>query len=127
MAHNPLREAIVIRRCDNLNKDNFWDTAMELCPITTKCFCDWIDRYKYGVQWEAMFLPMVPETPNIKATGRKFHDLPLEMQVGIIFRFFYDGWNDYVEGVNILDPSSWVEIICILFNEREEKFKQNGG
>ena len=59
-----------------LTKENFWNEMYEQYPEAMKMFCTWIDEYKEEVGWDWVFSPSV-----------KFHDVPLEMQVGIIVRF----------------------------------------
>lgn len=65
----------------NLNKENFWNRVYADYPMATQAFCDWIDAYKQETGWTA-------KAPNIK-----FHDLPIEMQVGILQRFFTEKTN----------------------------------
>ena len=61
---------------ENLNKENFWNEAMEKYPVPTEKFCKWIDGYKKLVLWNEIFDCTV-----------KFHDIPYDMQTGIICRF----------------------------------------
>lgn len=75
---------------DNLNKENFWNDLMKEYPGAVEHFCNWIDAYKKEVEWDKVFGPNV-----------KFHDIPLEMQNGIIARFELEKFNgkpdaDYV-------------------------------
>lgn len=63
---------------ENINKENFFNGMMEKYPQGTQKFCDWIDNYKDEVNWRYMF----DHEKDIK-----FHDLPFEMQKGIIHRF----------------------------------------
>lgn len=60
----------------SLTKENFWNGLMERYPEGTKHFCEWIDKYKEEVGWNKLF-----------GEGIKFHDLPIDMQYGIIARF----------------------------------------
>lgn len=60
----------------NLTKENFWLELNENFPDAMKMFRKWIDEYKAKVGWGDLF-------PN----GVKFHDLPFEMQNGILARF----------------------------------------
>lgn len=59
-----------------LTKENFWDEMRAECPEAVEHFCNWIDAYKNEVSWDQLFLP-----------GIKFHDLPIDVQNGIIARF----------------------------------------
>lgn len=61
---------------DSLTKQNFWNDLMRNYPEAVEHFCNWIDEYKKEVGWGKLFAP-----------GIKFHDLPFEMQNGIIARF----------------------------------------
>lgn len=59
-----------------LTKENFWNELQIKYPDAMKAFGKWIDDYKASVGWGDLF-------PN----GVKFHDLPFEMQNGILARF----------------------------------------
>lgn len=61
---------------ENLNKENFWYQMTAKYPQAMDLFSKWVDEYKAKVGWVDLF-------PN----GVKFHDLPFEMQNGIIARF----------------------------------------
>lgn len=61
---------------NNLNKSDFWDPLREIAPDAVDKFCKWVDEYKKEVGWT--------EKLGIEL---KFHDLPFELQVGIIHRF----------------------------------------
>jgi len=83
----------------NLNKENFFNELTEKYPIAMKKFCDWIDEYKKSVNWNHLFGNDVRHI----SLHVKFHDLPYDMQSGIIIRFacehFKDTDNAYI-GVN---------------------------
>lgn len=69
----------------NLNKENIWNDLNEKFPKAMKKFCDWIDEYKKDNEWNWIF------GNHDKIDYKKwirFHDIPFEMQVGIIFKFF---------------------------------------
>lgn len=61
---------------DNLNKENFWNAMMMQFPSAMNLFCNWIDEYKKQVGWDNFF-----------KDGVKFHDIPFQMQGGIIAKF----------------------------------------
>ena len=73
---------------ENLNKQNFFTEEWTAkYPKTSKAFCEWIDKYKERVGWGNLF-----------TKGDKFHDIPLEMQIGIISKWFheYSGEDDWL-------------------------------
>jgi len=140
---NRLRAKIVVRKVDNLNKDNFWDYAEQICPLTTKKFREWIDCYKResfvtpGIvglpeKWDVIRLGVECRDNNsITVTtvpsSLKFHDLPIEMQIGILYRFFYDtltnngkGSIHFRFGAAVFAPFQWIEVVCDMFTVIEE-------
>jgi hypothetical protein len=64
---------------NNLGKENFWNPMREKFPLAVEAFCKWIDEYKKIVDWE-----------NVIGAKVKFHDLPYEMQMGIMNRYFIE-------------------------------------
>lgn len=91
---------------NNLTKENFWNAMMEKYPTAMKLFCTFVDQYKKEVGWEKLFNATAPPGSSTKYIGGtdpvkenapivihelfpapKFHDLPLEMQMGIWDRF----------------------------------------
>lgn len=66
---------------ENLNKNNFWDDLHKKYPVAYIHFCDFIDEYKKEVGWDRLF-----NAGNF-SEAPKFHDLPIELQFGIIVRF----------------------------------------
>lgn len=60
-----------------LTKENFFNRMMEQYPITMNRFCGWIDEEKKSIDWA-----------NIFKEDLKFHDLPLQLQIGILSKFF---------------------------------------
>lgn len=65
-----------------LTKENFWNSLRDIYPEAVDHFCKWVDKYKEEVGWGALFVP-----------GIKFHDLPYDMQNGIIARFDLECFN----------------------------------
>lgn len=61
---------------ENLNKKNFWDEKMKTCPAIMKHFCKFVDEYKREHKWDKLFHKKI-----------KFHDIPIEMQTGIVVSF----------------------------------------
>lgn len=70
-----------------LTKENFFNPLMEKYPKAVQAFCDWIDGYKLAVDWRGMFRE-IPTAGWVHPQPVKFHDLPFEMQSGVIERFF---------------------------------------
>jgi len=67
----------------NLNKENFWNDLKKKYPDAVDHFCKWIDEYKKEVDWNNLFGNNMSQlNPQIK-----FHDLPIDMQNGIIARY----------------------------------------
>lgn len=82
---------------ENLNKKNIWNKLYKTCPKTMKKFCKWIDVYKKKYNWDDMFNAgcetggwKFPNSKNGRTVAPKYHDLPLEMQVGILTKFFLE-------------------------------------
>lgn len=73
---------------ENLNKENFWDEMEEKYPAEIHVFKGWIDVYKKEVNWNRLFRePYVDEMAGVNAPAPEFHDIPFDMQVGILMRF----------------------------------------
>jgi hypothetical protein len=77
----------------NLTKENFWNELTTKCPRAMEHFCAWIDEYKASHNWKKLFNEKVIEAPvngfdPIYLKAPKFHDLPIEMQLGILMRYF---------------------------------------
>lgn len=73
----------------NLNKESFWNPMRELYPDAVARFCEWIDEYKQIAGWSSLFGPRV-----------KFDDIPYEMQMGIMNRFFIEHFSSKEEYAN---------------------------
>lgn len=75
-----------MNKYEPITRENFFNQFEETHPKGLKHFCEWIDEYKKTVNWKQIF-----------GTELKFHDLPFEMQVGILSR--YEAENDpyYIE------------------------------
>lgn len=80
---------------ENLNKENFWNEMDARYPAAMHVFKGWIDMYKKEVKWDELFGEDLLEPV-------KFHDLPYEMQIGIILRFISEIFKD--KGTNYLGP-----------------------
>jgi hypothetical protein len=97
----------------NLGKQNFWDPLREKCPMLVQRFCDFIDRYKDAVGWNERFGEKV-----------KFHDIPVEMQIGIICNFlgYYSPFNLY----SASSPAECVKQITETFAQVEVQSLNTG-
>lgn len=71
----------IIENSENLNLNNFWNPLKEKYPFAVFEFCSWIDQYKRRVDWGTLF------NGTFGLTTPKFHDIPLEMQIGILLKF----------------------------------------
>lgn len=100
---------------ENLNKENFWNEAYEAFPTATKVFCDWIDKWKKDNHWNKLFNSDSnwQDKNGKNAKAPKFHDLPLEMQIGIWLAFEID--NGYTDGFSSKDFSLEVVMECVKF------------
>lgn len=80
----------------NLSKENFWDELHAKYPDGVDLFCKWIDEYKKEVNWNLLFNSdsEYQNTKGKNALAPKFHDLPYEMQIGIIDRFQTEIFNN---------------------------------
>jgi len=85
-------------RIISLTKENFWNEAHSKYPLAIDQFCKWIDEYKKKIDWNKLFNKMYHEENirrapngeicNIDFSAPKFHDLPFDMQRGILTRYF---------------------------------------
>jgi len=66
----------------------YWDAVKETCPDAFLIFSRWIDEYKESVGWNFLF-SSYKEGKETKSLI-KFHDLPYEMQIGVLLRFFME-------------------------------------
>ena len=76
---------------ENLNKQNFFDEMHLLYPKAVDKFTEWIDGYKSANNWDSIF-----------QEGIEFHNIPYELQMGIMNRFFIEAFTSneeyYVDG-----------------------------
>ncbi len=96
---------------DNLNKQNhFTEEWKKEYPLASEAFCKWVDKYKEKVKWDELFNGVVDNLPSI---APKFHDLPVDLQVGILGRFFWELDNGcwlngcYTTGAQLLSDLRW--------------------
>lgn len=74
---------------NNLNKENFFDAMLEKYPKAMQDFRNWIDEYKFQVNWSSLFNEQEIRTDTYyhDIQAPKFHDLPYELQYGIIVKY----------------------------------------
>lgn len=82
-----------------------------------KLFCIWIDFYKSSVDWDDLFGDSWKDVST-----PKFHDIPFEMQFGIILAFFAEKINVNIRFQNVLDRPIVLTMICDLFEQCELHF-----
>lgn len=90
---------------ENLNKQNYFTPEWKAkYPLASEHFCKWIDEYKKRVNWGKLFNhSMIPSFDDeiVEIVPPKFHDLPIEMQLGILSMYMFEssplytecGWN----------------------------------
>lgn len=91
---------------ENLTKENFWNDLKERYPQAMDMFSNWIDKYKEEVGWDKLFYnrcsqPILDGDMNLvewKQRAIKFHDLPFEMQNGILARFDIECFHGVLTG-----------------------------
>ena len=78
---------------ENLNNQNYFTPEWKAkYPLASEHFCKWIDEYKKRVNWNLLFNHDCIDIHSGKeedtyTVAPKFHDLPIEMQVGILMQW----------------------------------------
>lgn len=72
---------------EGITKKLFFDEMATLYPEAMKIFNYWIDNYKKSVHWDHIFNAGAYDNWSALTTAPKFHDLPFELQFGIIAAF----------------------------------------
>lgn len=80
---------------ESLTKENFFNELTEQYPNAMVQFKDWIDKYKDDHNWDVLFgdWALLNAEMNRDALcgdiveAPKFHEIPYEMQVGILLLF----------------------------------------
>ena len=111
---------------DNLTKENFFNALREKHPQAVEFFCRWIDEYKKSVNWNKLFNSDsdYQDANGKNAPAPKFHELPFEMQNGIIARFeleMYNGGGTRGKEVADLISIGYRDQIKGLFSELEHR------
>lgn len=89
----------------------FWNALFESYPQSVKEFYDFIDAYKVLNNWSELFID-----------GVKFHDIPIELQLGVWIAFQFEQGCDNFEitfDVNVFDLESIHEWTSEWFRDRE--------
>lgn len=96
---------------NNLNKENFFDAMSEKYPKAMYNFCNWIDGYKAENNWDRLFNAgkLNPGGETLVTHAPKFHDLPYEMQFGILIRYCTE---------TFAEEGNWIDL-----NEMRELFE----
>lgn len=66
-------------------RESYFDALQEKYPQGMEVFCKWIDEYKKAAGWNELF-----DNLSSGLGGIKFHDIPFEMQIGILCKFMQD-------------------------------------
>jgi hypothetical protein len=69
---------------EGLTKENFFNEQMRINPLVTQRFCDWVDEYKSEANWDFLFNAGYGDGTHEPTRAPKFHELPLELQEGIM-------------------------------------------
>ncbi len=75
---------------ENLNKENFWNKIEQEYPDALAHFNQWFKQYQAEINWNNLFRTY--RDPRI--LGIQFHDLPFEMQNGILARYELEMYNE---------------------------------
>jgi hypothetical protein len=117
---------------ENLNKTNYFTTEwLEKYPKASKLFCTWIDTYKARVNWDQLFY-LNREVGT--ADAPKFHDLPIEFQIGIIGKFCVENKEvphyflsaSSLRGDNMFEIKSLIKTLNDIFDLTEIELHDKG-
>jgi|GEM_PF-6543009 hypothetical protein len=98
----------------NLNKENFFDEMSLKYPMAMHDFNVWIDAYKKSIDWDELFNE--GEVKGDFYPSPKFHDIPYEMQVGILMRFATETFKE--KGLEVDEMKTLFESCLIEINDR---------
>jgi hypothetical protein len=94
-----------------MNK-KFWNALFESYPQAVQEFYDFIDQYKIDNKWEELF-----------RKGIKFHDIPIELQLGVWISFLNEqgcGNSDDINlGIDCFEQENIWEWTSEWFRNRE--------
>lgn len=72
---------------ETLTKENFWNSLMDKYSGPLNEFRTWLDSYKKSVNWDDLFANKKIFQREHYWADIKFHNLPADMQFGIILRY----------------------------------------
>jgi hypothetical protein len=107
---------------ESLTKENFWNDLRAKYPAAVDDFCKWIDQYKMEVCWDHLFLNELRFMEPAQYHGKeiKFHDLPFDMQAGILIRYI----EEKEKGATV-DREEYIDLLkhCLrqFFKEQHEQ------
>jgi hypothetical protein len=110
----------------NLNLENFFDRVKVKYPNTMQQFCDWIDKYKKEVNWDKLFGNDIDPVRLVYNEHKiKFHHLPIEMQMGILYRWAGEtlyGNSSEIEEIEFDELSELVESCMNSFEHEHNSY-----
>ncbi len=83
-----------------LTKEHFWNPFSKECPKSIALFFNWLLDYKKEVKW----------------TTLSFTEMPLNMQIGVIFKFVSQ---NSVDGSLMFTSTNKPMVDCIIFGFRD--------
>lgn len=80
------------------SKNEFYNEIEKEFPEAFKKFSAWMDEYKKQVGWKKLFnegisLPAEQGMAGEDVKAPKFHELPVDMQYGVLLRFYSETVN----------------------------------
>lgn len=101
----------------NLDKHIFWEDIFKKYPKASEKFSNWIDQYKKEVNWSFLFSDEVYKS---EASKIKFDIIPIEMQIGILIRFFQEQEQPVMSlKLVMLDIEKFKSLVRFLFEQIE--------
>jgi len=71
---------------ENLSKENTWNDIKQNYRVAFDNFQEWLNNYKEENDWDELFKNQFFRAS--KENQVSFYDIPLDMQIGILMRFF---------------------------------------
>ncbi len=88
----------------NINRENFLDGIKDKYPSAFDHFNKWLGLYKNEVEWIKLFNHGSPRYARMGWHNPDFHDLPFEMQAGIIARYLSEVQGEKEKYENVALP-----------------------